>query len=501
MARLQLRKRWFNPLYFILLEALKDKKIRKILVYGGKGSSKTVSITQVLSKLAYVNNASSISFRKESTTIPSTLKKSFDLAHTSMHMENGFESFDRRYDSTCNGAELLLKGMDDSEKAKGVEGYRYLYFDELNQFSAKEFSDANISLRGQPGQKIFGSWNPVDELSWIKVEIIDKTNWHDTDKFGKLPCENSFIRLSEDGTILLIKTTYEDNYWIAGHPTDPTIGFRDEAVIAEYNLLATLDPNSHKVNVLGEWGKSTYGGEFFKKWRSNIHTGDFPYQNHLALYLMFDENTSPYFPCAFYQTEEKDGVKWLYLVDAISAKHPDNGVRYMCNEIKTKLRGWGHERPIYVGGDSTSVKDDVKQEKGHDLFKLIINGLTENKEDGTPIWDIRRFVQTNPSVAVSAQFTNLVLEHEYEKIRIRVDRKLRTPVLDYENTKEHRDGGVDKTTIKDPITKVAYQPWGHYCDIKRYTVVSIFNMEYKKFQSYGLLIVNKGGAMTKKNRW
>jgi len=496
----QFRKKWFNPLYFILLEALKDPKIRKVLVYGGKGSSKTVSIAQLLSKLAYVDGRSSLAFRKESVTITTTLKESFQLAQKGMRLTNGFEEYDRRYDSNNNSAQIHLKGMDDSEKAKGVEGFHYLYFDELNHFTSKEFSDANISLRGKPGQKVFGSWNPVDELSWIKVDIIDKTEWFDTDRFGKLPCEDSFIRLSADGTILLIKTTYEDNYWIAGHPTNPEIGFRDEAVIAEYNALEKLDPNSYKVNVLGEWGKTTFGGEFLKKWRSDIHTGNFTYRSDLSLYLMFDENTSPYFPCAFYQTEERDGVKWLYLVDAISAKNPDNTVNYMCSEIKSRLRMWGHNRPVFVGGDSTSVKDDVKQEKGHDLFKLIINGLNEKREDGTSLWDITRFVKTNPSVPVSAQFTNLVLEHEYQNIRIRVNKKLRIPILDYENTKE-KDGGVDKKTIEDPITKVRHQPWGHYCDIKRYAVVSIFPTEYKKFQAGGLIIVNQGGEMKKKNRW
>jgi phage terminase large subunit len=75
----------------------------------------------------------------------------------------------------------------------------------------------------------------------------------------------------------------------------------------------------------------------------------------------------------------------------------------MAREITRKLHEWGHKEAVYIGGDPTSQKDDVKQEKGHDLFLLIANELKEFKP--------RRFLlSAAPSVRMSADFFNSILE-------------------------------------------------------------------------------------------
>jgi phage terminase large subunit len=119
-----------------------------------------------------------------------------------------------------------------------------------------------MSLRGIEGQKIFASWNPVDENHWIKINIINNEEWVETQY--KLPCESSFVRVSKDGKTILIKTTYEDNYWINGSPCG-TYGYRDQNRIDYYNKLKEIDENQYKVNVLGEWGTNKEG-KIFTKW-------------------------------------------------------------------------------------------------------------------------------------------------------------------------------------------------------------------------------------------
>lgn len=247
-------KKWFNPLYFILNDIIKDPTVRTVFVYGGKSSAKTVSICQLFGKEAVVNHASTIAFRKESNIIKTTLKKSFNLAIENMYLHPAFEYLEFAYRTPT--AEIILKGLDNEEKAKGIESYKYLYLDELNHFTKQEFDQFNLSLRGIPGQKIFASWNPVDENLWIKKNIIDTYEWVETEY--KLPCPTSFVRKSKDGKTVLIKTTYEDNYWIVGSPCG-TYGYRDENLIAEYEALRTRDYYSYRINVLGEWGIITEG--------------------------------------------------------------------------------------------------------------------------------------------------------------------------------------------------------------------------------------------------
>lgn len=470
------KKKWYNPVYFILNDLLKDNSIRGIFVYGGKSSSKTISITQALAKECYVKGDNVISYRKESAIIQTTLKKSFDLSIKSQWLHPAYTTQLMRF--LCRNerggvSEIVMKGLDKEEKAKGIESYKYLYLDELNHFTYAEYEQFNLSLRGIEGQKILASWNPVDENSWVKTELVDQYEWIDTEY--KLPSPDSFVRISSCGKYVLIKTNYEDNYWVTGSPCG-TYGYKDENLIAEYEALRKKNYNSYKVNVLGEWGKVDYGGEFLKAWRSEKHVDECPYDPSLALYLIFDENVVPYFPCSFFQVgvNQKD----IRMVHHLSLKNPQNTVSAMCAEINKKLRSWGHVEEVYIGGDATSQKEDVKQEKGMDLFRLIMNGISEFKPK-------RRVMSSNPSVRVSKDFVNDILDEEIFGLNIRVDKSCRTAIADFENTKEDKNGDVDKTTVRDPVTKKTYQPWGHCCDILRYFACNVFNNEYLKYQRGG----------------
>jgi|SRR6185369_5226666 len=482
-------KKWFNPLYFILNDLIKDESIRTILVYGGKSSSKTLSIAQILSKESAVKGASSIAFRKESTTIKTTLKESFKLALNTLRLEPGFERLDFIFRCRLNNSSIVLKGLDDEEKAKGVESFKYVYLDELNHFEEGEYSQFQLSLRGIPGQKIFASWNPVDENSWVKVNLVDKYEWVDTDY--KLPCEHSFVKRSSCGKMVLIKTTYEDNYWISGSP-DGSYGYRDENLINEYNQLKKTNYNRYRINVLGEWGKVTYGGEILKKWKSERDVIDSPYTSGLAIYLSFDENVNPYFPCGIFQV--LDDQKTVRMITCITAKNPNNTVRGICNEIKFKLKQWQHTGRVYITGDATSQKEDVKQEKGHDLFALIISELREFNP-------IRRVMTSNPSVVTSFEFFNSILDYNAEGIDFKVDKSCKVAISDFENTKEDKNGKIDKTTIKDTTTGISYQPYGHILDLTRYMLCSTFQSEYAKFQRGGVVHDITMGRAQSKNSW
>lgn len=463
---------WFNPLYFIINKIKEDDKIRTVLIYGGKSSSKTVSICQFLSKESVFHSSSSIAFRKESTIIKTTLKKSFNLAIDGMHVYPAFEKLEFAYRNKLNGSEIVLKGLDDPEKAKGIESYKYVYLDELNHFDYTEYEQFDLSLRGIKGQKIFASWNPVDENSWVKTDLVDINKWTDTTKYGTLPSSDSFVRISEDGSTILIRTTYKDNYWIVGSPSGK-YGYRDDALISRYEALKTRSYNSYNVNVLGEWGKTVFGGEFLKSWRSEDHVSECEYNPSLALHLIFDENVNPYFPCGIFQVSKDE--KSFYMIDYLALRNPENNTTTMCRELTRKLRAWGHKEAVYIGGDATSKKADVKQEKGHDLFYIIMAGLKEFAPR-------RAVMSSNPSVRMSADFFNEILANEVQGLKYRVDKRCKLVIADYEYTKEDKNGGVDKKPVTDPVTKVSYQPYGHFVDLTRYFICYTFPREYISFQ-------------------
>jgi PBSX family phage terminase large subunit len=486
-------KKWYNPLYFILNDLLKDDTISTIFIYGGKSSAKTQSICQLLMKEMVVKGHSSLAFRKESSTIPTTLKESFNLARTTTRLYPAVECQERRYLSTNSTDEnrpfIAMKGLDEEEKAKGVEGVQYVLLDELNHFTKGEYETFEMSLRGKKGQKIFGTWNPVSEQSWIKVDIIDQIEWVDME--CTLPCKDSFIKKSKDGMTVLIKTTYPDNYWINGSPCG-TYGFKDERIIARYEEMRNRNYNRFKVEVLGEWGKVDFGGEILKKWKSERDVIDAHYNKDLAVYLSFDENVNPYFPCGIFQVEENQ--KSVRMIACITAKNPNNTVRGICNEIKHLLKQWNHDGKVYITGDATSQKEDVKQEKGHNLFRILQQELKEY----SPIIKIGA---SNPSVVTSTDFFNSILDYNAQDINFKVDKKCRMAISDFENTKEDKNGKVDKKTIIDPITKVSYQPYGHIFDLTRYFLVNVFNSEYIRFQGNNIVANVYSGKDNKSDRY
>lgn len=495
------KKKWFNPLFFILNDILKDETVRTVFIFGGKSSAKTYTVSQILSKELVVKQASSIAFRKESATIDTTLKKSFSAAVDSTYLYPAVKKMDRKY--TTEAAEIVFRGLDDEEKAKGVESYKYLLFDELNQFEEGEYDQAEMSLRGLPGQKIFATWNPVSDQSWVKLNLVDKQEWVDTDY--KLPCDNSYVKRSKCGLFILIKTTYEDNFWISGSEGKKYVvrgvetvvtekyGYYDTNLIAKYNAMKLKNFNRYKVEVLGLWGKVVFGGEILKKWKSEVHVGEHKYDPEQAIYLSFDENVNPYFPCAFFQVGRD--CKSPRMIHVLTMTNPANTVKEMCREITRILRRYKHEGHVYIGGDATSKKEDVKQEKGHDLFKLLMLGLAEFKPT-------KRVISSNPSVRVSTDFFNEILEGEIEGLTFGVDESCTMAVLDFENTKEDKNGGVDKTTVEDRVTKVRYQPYGHIFDLTRYFLVGTFKEEYLKYQTGGQIQHKfSGGRNTSANNF
>lgn len=301
-AQLRFSKKFFNPLYFHIRKYTDDPNIRRIMVYGGKASAKTVSIGQVFAIACHSQQCSALAYRKEQTIIKTTLKNSFTKAIESTYMQAAWQPMDFKFKGLA-GNEIIFKGLDIEGKVKGIEGYKYLYFDELDHFTSDEWMTANISLRGIPGQKLFASWNPVDENSWIKTEI-DSQSWSDLPRVLDGPhtqlSPNSWVRISADGKTILIKTVYQDNKWIVG---GDGFGFRDQNLIDEYESLRTKDENSYNVNVLGEWGVRDKNKKFAWAFSKDKHVRDFvpalmesfgtPYNPNRVVWLSFDFNVNP----------------------------------------------------------------------------------------------------------------------------------------------------------------------------------------------------------------
>src|SRR5690606_40251128 len=85
--------------------------------------------------------------RKESSRVLTTIKPSFKLAINTTRLNNGWQELERQFRS-ATGGKVVLTGLDSEDKAKGVEGFNFVLFDELDQFEKAEYDQTNLSLRG-----------------------------------------------------------------------------------------------------------------------------------------------------------------------------------------------------------------------------------------------------------------------------------------------------------------------------------------------------------------
>lgn len=347
-----------------------------------------------------------------------------------------------------NGSTILFKGENfDNDKElqwlKGLEVNGFL-FEEINE--CREITlDIAFGRAGRwecdprPKPIILATCNP--SLNWVKERVFDRWERNDLPK-----------------SWLYIPSKVTDN----PHLTPEYI-----------ENLKNMPRYRYEQLVEGNWNIALKtGGEFYKCFDLDKHIVQCEYDPSMPLHISFDENVVPYFPCGIFQIKDKE-IRWI---DEIAAKDPNNTVRAICAEFKRRYQG--HSSGLFVYGDATSQKDDVKQEKGHDLFRLIMNELAEFKP-------ARRLATSNPSVAMRGQFIDTVLEKNYSGISVLISPKCKNAINDFVNLKTSPDGTKAKIKETDPKTGVSYQKWGHFTDLFDYFICYAFAGDYSTYQKGG----------------
>jgi phage terminase large subunit len=449
----------FNELFYEIDNVFNDNTVRFLFIYGGSSSAKTFSYVQktIVFMLEGENNNSLI-FRKFSTDIDNSIFADFKRIIADWNLQEYFKIQKHYIECTVTGSYTVFKGLDDSEKIKGLSGFKKICMEELNQFDYADFKQAKKRLRGLVGQQIIGIFNPVSEMSFIKTEIFDK------ETFTDLPSKITQKQINITGDTIVLRTCYLDNIYIVG----PV--FIDTHVIADFERDKINDPNYYDIYALGKWGKLRTGGEFLKQFDSNKHVGKCTYNPNEPLHICFDENVLPYLTCLVFQYYNNT----VYQIDEITLADPKNNLKDTCADFL--IRYGSNRQGLFVYGDATSRKRDTKLERGQNFFKLIYKHLQSQK----PTF---RVAQSNPSVIMSRNFTNEFLAGRIDNLKFIVDASCRNSINDYQYCTEDEDGKVNKKVIRDKVTGQSYQEFGHCCDSLRYLLTTLFINRYKKFKN------------------
>lgn len=480
----------FNNVFWHLQKAFNDVLIRFIWVYGGSSASKTYSVVQLtVIEMLQAPDSNSLVLRKYATDIRDSIFSDFKNVINDWGLQDLF-IIQQNYILCKTGSYVRFRGLDDSEKIKGISNFKRVILEEINQFDEVDLKQIRKRLRGRLNQQIVGIFNPISEEHWIKTNVFDK------EILIEQECDISGKWVNEFGNLVILKTNYLDNVFIVGRwevNKDGQLiqvgGFVDQHTIDDFEKDKLTDFAYYNVYGLGNWGKLRTGGEFWKDFNPNVHIAKLKWNEDLPLFMWWDENVNPYLPCEIWQISGKE----LRQIDEIALPDPLNRVKHVCAEF-SKRYPQDRVKGLFIGGDRTSLKEDTKKEKGENFFTDITSNLALYKP-------ALRLQSVNPSVVQSGNFINEIYARNEGGISILIGDNCKKSIYDYQYVLEDSDGTIKKTMKKNTITGVTYQEFGHMSDIKRYLVTVMFQSEYQTYLRGGKAAHIKSGKSIRRNSY
>ena len=490
-----------NPVGFYLMRFLQDLSIRFIILFGGSSSGKSYSVAQIILIFTIWEGSNTLVMRKVGASIRDSIYQDFKTAADQLGITNLFRFSDGVKTITClsNGARIVFKGLDDSEKIKGLSSFKRVVLDEESDFEEENYKQIRKRLRGMVGQQIITTFNPIKETHWIKTQIFDKEKWHDIPKVveiagRELPpqlTDVKSIRMNEPKSILnprtkeidehpsdtvVIQTTYLNNFWVVGSP-DGTYGFYDEQCVADFERDRLNDPDYYNVYALGEWGVIRTGSEFFSSFNRGVHTGVCEYDPTLPVHISVDSNVLPYISCTYWQISLDGGKKHIRQIGEACAGSPNNTVRKAAKLVAKRLHEMGVDKVILHGDASTRAANNIDDEKRSflDLFIDTLHKECIEVED--------KVGNKNPSVPMSGEFINAIFDKIFPGIDILIDEKCKVSIEDYMSVQKDVNGGILKTRIKNKVTMQTYEEHGHISDTLRYVIVDMLRDDFLLFSN------------------
>jgi len=441
---------------------------RYLVMYGGRGSGKSVTAARkIIYKLISENYFKGVCVRKTYNTLKDSCYETIKAEIEYLGLSELFNfKLSPLEIETIHGNKLIFRGMDDPHKIKSIKDPNFVWYEEGNELEEKDFITMTTSVRGRAEymQEIF-CFNPETGGDYKDHWIYKRFGFGDH-------IESSFettteIELEEGESITqavhVHHSTYKDN------------PFLPPEFIANLEAMKKTDPYYYRVYVLGLFGNKKVGQQFYKGFEPNRNTEKTHLKAGLPVHISFDENVNPYLPAAIFQLENGQ----LRLIHEIAMRHPKNTVRDICNEIKHYLRG--HNEPVYIYGDASSRKQDVKLEKGQNFFKIILGELEQLKPQ-------LRVPTKNPSVAMRGRFLNEVFEKRIKDVEIVINEDSKLTIEDLLYTQETPEGTKHKEKGKDKETGVTFEKRGHFSDILDYIAIELFKDKYNSYINGGSIV-------------
>lgn len=286
---------------------------RFIINVGGARSTKSYSIAQLLIKKFFEeDNIKVLVTRKTFPALRQTAYKVIMelfgeygllpyVTHNKSEHSVTYEIVDKASNRVTNRCYMLFTSIDDPEKIKSTE-WNYIWMEEANEFNYEDFIVLKTRLSAKninSTNKLYMSFNPVDEQTWIKTKIMDEVTYGDETE--------------------IIHSTYKDN---------PTLS---KQYIADLEALISQDATFYKIYTLGEFATPINiiykrfivipESQFSINFDDSIYGLDFGFNNPTAVIKIDFKDNLRYLTEELYQTKLTNGQLIEKLKDIIPDRH------------------------------------------------------------------------------------------------------------------------------------------------------------------------------------
>lgn len=376
----------FNNIFWHLREAFKNPLIRFIWAYGGSSASKTYSIVQAIITELLESNSNTLVLRKYSTDIKDSIFADFKGIISKWELNEYFTIQQNFIKCNLTGSYVRFRGLDDSEKVKGISGFKRVIMEEISQFEHEDFKQVKKRLRGLEGQQVICIFNPISKEHWIKKEVFDKEEWKEveSDITGKF--------YNEKGNTLLLKTTYRDNKYIVGPH------YVDQHVIDDFEWDKVNDPASYDVYANGNWGELKTKNPFATQFSSKHESKDAVFVPGRQITISIDFNLNPFGVIFSHEWFDKEGHH-CHVFDEASIEN--GSIQKMIEHIKLKYGRYLSN--CRITGDSMGKRRDMGQPDLASFYDQLQRGLG--------LRDKQLHLPNNPTHINSRGDVNYVLAH------------------------------------------------------------------------------------------
>lgn len=201
----------------IVFHANKAANTQVVLNRGGARSSKSYSLMQYcIDAFFTIPKIKILMLRKYSPSLRLSIKPLFFEIIDAYNLRNRITEVrsDMNVFSPCKGM-IHFSGLDDPEKIRSSD-WNIVWIEEASEFDYESFINLKLRLSAPVYQdfrnKIFLSFNPVDEYSWLKTKVLEKESPEDLTEIVSTYRLNPFLSAQYRKTIEDLK--YQDtNYY------------------------------------------------------------------------------------------------------------------------------------------------------------------------------------------------------------------------------------------------------------------------------------------------